>query len=77
MFRKLLSDLGGRSFLLVAGFSFVAMGAATGLLFRAEFEPDHWLKALDVCGLLVAALLGKRAVEEVGAAFGKNGKPDH
>lgn len=77
MFRTLMTSLGGRSFLLVTGFAVIAMAAATGLLFRAEFEPDHWLAALKIAAGLVGAHIAKRAVEEVGAAFGRNGKPNH
>ncbi len=77
MMRELMTSLGGRSFLIVAGFSVIAMVAATGLLFRAEFEPDHWLTALKVSAGLIGALIAKRAVEEAGAAFGRNGKPNH
>jgi hypothetical protein len=75
MFRQLMTNLGGRSFLVVVGFCLVAMGAATGLVFREEFNPEHWISTLKICASIVAALLGKRAVEEIGGAFGKNGKP--
>lgn len=77
MIRELMTSLGGRSFLIVAGFSGVAMTAATGLLFRAEFEPSHWIQALGICAGLVGALIGKRVAEELAGAFGKNGRPDH
>jgi hypothetical protein len=74
IFRKLLSEMGGRSFVLVVGFSFLVMSLASGLLFRAEFEPDHWLAALTTCKWVVLGLISKRVAEEIGEAFGRNGK---
>jgi hypothetical protein len=67
--------MGGRSFVLVTGFTVFVMSLASGLLFRAEFEPDHWLQALQVCAWIIGSLIGKRVAEEIGSAFGKNGKP--
>lgn len=74
MFRKLLTDLGGRSFLTVAGFAFFAMSIATGLQWLEGFTADHWISALKICAALITGWIAKRAVEEVGAAFGRNGK---
>lgn len=73
MIRQLLTDMGGRTWILAVGFSIVGMAAATGLIFRAEFHPEHWLTALKTCAGLCGVVVGKRAVEEVGKAFGKNG----
>ena len=71
IFRRLLSEMGGRSFVIVSVFSMFVMCLATGLLFRAEFEPQHWLEALKWCAIVIGALLGKRIAEEVGESFGK------
>ena len=73
MIRKLLTEMGGRTWLLAVGFSVVAMTTATALIFRAEFDPSHWLSALKTCGILCGAVMGKRAIEESSKAFGKNG----
>jgi hypothetical protein len=73
MIRKLLTEMGGRTWLLAVGFSMVAMTTATALIFRAEFDSSDWLSALKTCGILCAVVMGKRAVEEASKAFGKNG----
>lgn len=73
MFRKLMTELGGRSFLVVVGFALVAMIAATGLVFREEFTPEHWISTLKICATLAGGWIAKRGVEEIGASFGKNG----
>ena len=73
MFRQLMTNLGGRTFLVVVGFSLVAMLAATGLVFREEFTPEHWISALKICATLAGGWIAKRGIEEIGAAFGKNG----
>jgi hypothetical protein len=73
MIRKLLTEMGGRTWVLAVGFSVIAMTAATSLIFRAEFEPSHWLTALKICAMLCGAVVGKRATEEFSKAFGKNG----
>jgi hypothetical protein len=74
--RKLLSEFGGRSWLLVVVFVMLCLGTATYLeAARPEFTPDHWLKAIQWCVYAIALVVGKRVVEEVGAAFGKNGGP--
>ena len=71
VFRRLLSEMGGRSWLLVVAFVFCAMFIATGLLFRQEFTPDHWLMTLKWCVVAIGAVVGKRVVEGIGEAFGK------
>lgn len=70
-FRKLLSEMGGRSWLLVTLFVSLMMLSATALLFRTEFTPEHWLSAGKICLGAIGAIVGKRAVEEIGSAFGK------
>ena len=72
-FRRLLSEMGGRSWLLATGFVMSSMFIATGLLFRAEFTPDHWLTTIKWCVAAIGLVVGKRVVEEFGDSFGKNG----
>jgi len=71
-FRKMMSDMGGRTFLLVTVFSVTVVGLATLLIFKqGEFQPEHWLDALKWCVTLISVLLGKRVAEEIGSSFGK------
>jgi hypothetical protein len=69
-FRALLTDLGGRTFLTVNGFSIVALVSATLFLFTVDsFTPEHWLDALETCALLVGGWIAKRGVEEIAAGI--------
>jgi hypothetical protein len=77
LFRRLLTSMGGRHWVLVSVFVFLAIWLATVLLaYHPEFGPDHWLSALDTCKWIIAILVSKRIAEEVSRAFGKNGKAD-
>jgi hypothetical protein len=68
--RKLLSEMGGRSWLLVTAFVLLIMGLATYLVSNCDqFQPEHWLGALTQCKWIIAALIGKRVAEEVGSAI--------
>ena len=75
MIRELLTNMGGRTWVLVVLFCVSAMSTATGLMFRSEFDSEHWLKALEICAWLSAAWLGKRGLEEIGQGIAtrKNG----
>lgn len=75
MIRKLLSEIGGRTWIFVCAFNVLAMSFATGLMFRAEFDSDHWLKALEICAWLAAAWLGKRGLEEIGEGIAARKTP--
>ena len=72
--RSMLSEMGGRSWLLVTCFTFVSFAVATWLYhYEKTFTPEHWLEAMKWCVYAIALIVGKRVAEEVGAAFGKNG----
>ena len=72
--RSALSEMGGRSWLLVTCFVFLSLAVSTFLFHYEEtFTPEHWLSTLKWCVYAIALIVGKRVAEEVGAAFGKNG----
>lgn len=71
MIRKLMSEIGGRTWIFVCAFNILAMVTASLLMFRDEFTSEHWLKALEVCMYLGAAWLGKRGLEEIGEGIAK------
>jgi hypothetical protein len=75
MLRKLMSEIGGRTWIFVCLFNILAMVTASLLMLREEFTAEHWLQALSICSYLAMAWLGKRGLEEIGEGLAKRKEP--
>jgi len=69
MFNKMISS----TFLLAIVFSSIAMFTTTIMRYTDHMTANQWLAALSTCSVLILGVIGKRAVDGVGKAFGKKG----
>ena len=68
MFKLLISS----TFFMALVFAVTAMIAATIMRYTGHMNANQWLTALATCSTLGLGVIGKRTVDGVSKAFGKN-----